>query len=140
MKKLLLAAVGLLMAIPFSSCTVVDEVPDDNVIVTLGVPRYDVYGTVVYYEYGGYHYYPRYYNGSLIYRRYAIPHRMHRYDHAGRPRSWGHAMPTRPRPSGPSMDGGRHRPSVGGGRPGPKGGNRPPASSGHGHGGAPGRH
>lgn len=101
MKKFLFTAATIIFAaLTFNSCTVVDGVPDDDVIITLGTPYYSSPGVILYYDYGGYHYYPRYYRGTMTYYRYAPHHRPHRYEHAGRPHVWREARPTRPRPSG----------------------------------------
>ena len=115
MKKLLLMGLLMVMGLTFNSCALVDDATDEAVIVQYGTPYYSTAGVILYYEYGGYHYYPRLYRGYPRYYRYAPHVRPHRYEHGGRPRVWHDARPTRPRPNTPGGHfgggpGGGHKP------------------------------
>ena len=90
MKKIIGFLAALVMLFTLSSCVTtaqahVDDVYDDvdiNLVVTYGVPYYDVDGLLMYYIYRNMYYYPYfYYNRYYLHRYYRPlpPSRMHRY-------------------------------------------------------------
>ena len=45
---------------------------DNTLIITVGTPTFDVYGSIIYYFYDGWYYYPYYYRNGYLFHRYRM--------------------------------------------------------------------
>lgn len=144
MKRIMISlAFGLIMAMSLTSCVTPDAVvcdePTADVVIRYGTPYY-YNGTIVYYIYDGYYYYPHYNGTRWYYYKDTRPVRHHRHGWVNpgtrRPHK-PHGNPPHDRPGTVKPNHGGHGGHSGGhvGRP---SGNRPNGGGHHGgNGGRP---
>ena len=142
MKKIILTlAFTIIAAMSLTSCYTADAtVCDDttvDVVIRYGTPYY-YNGTIVYYIYDGYYYYPHY-NGTRWYyyrdRRPIRPHRSGWVNPGTRRPLKPHGNPPHDKPSTVRPNGGSHS-GHGSGHVGRPGGSRPSGGTHHGGGGS----
>lgn len=93
MKKLLITfAIGAITFLSLESCALgayaESEIPindDESLIIRLGTPYY-YEGSILYYMYDGWYYYPYTLGGRHYYYRYAKPRPLPRHSHHATPR------------------------------------------------------
>ena len=79
MKKIISFILGILVCISLTSCITEayaqnEEISTEvSVVITNGIPCYDVNGLLIYYRYNDLFYYPYYYNNRWYFRHYARP-------------------------------------------------------------------